>query len=193
VRPSNYRPIGQRYQWRAVARRSGREQDAERGHRQEPHQRQHGGDAVEVALCRRRTQGRRSATTEHVRQTAAAPAVQQDTDDHTDHREHVHDDGDDGDCISHPNSLPTQSPTPRGDGRPTVDPSHASRARVPLWRTVPSFWSRWPLGAKHRRHDFYPMTPRDSDQFAPKFHGLTHTANGHTTPAHDKHQRSTLS
>ncbi len=77
------------------------EQDSQRHRRHEPGEGENRRNAREIALGGSGTQRGCTTTTEHVRQTTAATAVQENPHDHRDHCHDVDDDGDPGDERTH--------------------------------------------------------------------------------------------
>ena len=82
------------------------EEHSKRYHGYYPYKREHRCDAIQVALSSSRTQSRSSASTEHVAQSAAATAMEQDSGHERYKRQDVDDNGDDGDEITHGKILP---------------------------------------------------------------------------------------
>ncbi len=77
------------------------QEHCERDDREEPGESKNSRDAVQVSLGRSRTERGSTATTEHVGKTTAAPAVQENPDDHGEHRCDVDDNGNDRDEVAH--------------------------------------------------------------------------------------------
>ena len=113
-----------------------REKQTQCHNRKHPHECEHGGDAVEVALCCGTTQCSRTPTTKHVAEPAAATAMEQHSNDHGEHGNHVDNDGDDFDELSHglnPTVVTLEN------GRPKVVLSGAQPIAARNLRTI-----QWP-------------------------------------------------
>jgi hypothetical protein len=68
---------------------------------EQPDQRDHGGNTVEVALCCRRTETCATSAAEHVGQAATLTAVQQNRCNEGEHCHYVNNDGEDSDDVTH--------------------------------------------------------------------------------------------
>ena len=78
-----------------------RQQEAERDDSENPNQRKHGCNAVQVLFCSCRAKCCSPAATEHVGEPAAAAAVQKNANDHGDHGDHIDDECEVLDDVAH--------------------------------------------------------------------------------------------